>query len=603
MEQRPDIRRKPTGHSFDTRPAQVEKWIHELPLANPGESSRRLFEALTDTNTLDIPADQRLRMLELFNEPVRHVVAVLKKHFVGQPFPLTDKARQIAGLAQTILIQAATGYHIVADESGDKRSRLVATHRALNHLGQALLHTYQVYAPFPPGVWQRIHRLYRQAEAAGFQLTPVDDDNAATPCSGTVEHAYKRILLLALACPYRLRPGEAEQIHRWLCDWSQHATLSGFTTTRIQNSLFVANLASDDPPTYLVLRDSQYDQDDCRLLNAARLADTIRDTLGQGRNDLNKAAQMVNDQVLRRLMLAWGVMPKRRFSRSQKHATAVVAMGLGSSHYFISGEVAFDAGGEKAASLFGGQSNFKAPEPRKAAASHQAHAPDVWELGGARPLHDKHAHPDGDLYIEFSSSTETSPLPPAAPAPEPKKAPSAGPAYQAREWKMINVSAGGYRLLWDSSDNSQAQVGELLGLRESSDPDSFHLSLGVVRWMKQNTERGLELGVEMLSPGAVAIGTRNHKAKGSEYVRSLLLPAIKAIGQPATLLTPALPYHVGDVVSVSSHGKEARVELTKVVENTGSFAQFQFRPLDSQSTDAPSSNDAVTDFSALWNQL
>lgn len=589
----------PTGQSFDTRPAQVEQWIRELPLANPGECSRRLYEALNETNALDIPADQRLHMLELLCVPVRNVAAALKKHFVGQSFPLTEKARQIVALSQVLMTQMARGYHIVAEADGDKRQKLTACHRALSYLGQALLYAYQVYAPYPAGVWLQIHGLYRQAEAAGLHQTAVKADDTGNPCAGTIENAYKRILLLALACPYRLRPGEAEQIYRWLCDWSQHATLSGFAKTQNQNSLFVTNLASDDPPTYLVLRDTQYSQDDCRLLNAARLADTIRETLGQGRNDLSKAAHAVNDHVLRRLMLAWGVMPKRRFSRSQKHATAMVAMGLSSAHYFISGEVAFDArGSESAGMLFGGPARFEASE----ISDRRAQSQDVWTIGGARPLHESHPHSRDSQYIEFTGSSDAV----TAAARTPEKAASPGPAYQTREWKMINVSAGGYRLLWDSGENSQAQVGELLGLQESSDPDSFHLSLGVVRWMKANSERGLELGVEMLSPGAVAVGTRIHKAKGgSEYMRSLLLPAIKTIGQPATLLTPALPYHVGDVVTVTSHGKEARVELVKLVENTGTFAQFQFRPLDSQSAGMSEHKSAapVADFSALWNQL
>lgn len=588
------------GKAFDSRPAQIERWIGELPLANPGESSRRLYEALIATNAQDIPADQRLRMLELLRTPMRSVAAALKKHFVGQAFPLGEKARQVVALSQALMLQMARGYHIVADAHGDKRQKLTATHRALGFLGQALLHAYQVYAPCPAGAWRQIHGLYRLSETGGFHQTAVKTDDSSDTSAGTVEDAYKQILLLALACPYRLRPGEAEQIHRWLCDWSQHATLTGFASAKNQNSLFVTNLASDDPPTYLVLRDTQYNKDDCRLLNAARLADTIRDTLGQGHNDLSKATHAVNDHVLRRLMLAWGVMPKRRFSRSQKHATAMVAMGLSSAHYFISGEVAFDTHGSDAGAMFTGPARFEARDLQ----DHREAPADIWALGGARPLHEPHPHAHGGQYIEFTGSGDAFAAKPATQSPQ--QAVSAGPVYQTREWKMINVSAGGYRLLWDSGENSQAQVGELLGLRESSDPDSFHLGLGVVRWMKTNSERGLELGVEMLSPGAVAVGTRIHKAKGgSEYMRSLLLPAIKALGQPATLLTPALPYHVGDVVTVNSHGKEARVELIKLVENTGTFAQFQFRPLDSQSTGrvAPQNAPATADFSALWNQL
>jgi hypothetical protein len=541
-------------------------------------------------------------MLELFCTPISHVCNAMKTHFVGKPFPLSDKARQIIQLSQALMTQMALSYCIVVDDSTDKRGllrdnkqSLIATYRALTYLGQTLLRAYQVYAPYPADVWRQVHQLYQHAETKGFAQTAVNDTRVGNDCEGSIENAYKRILLLALACPYRLRQGEVEQVYTWLCDWAQYATLNKLAETRNPNGQFMINLDSDDPPTYLVLRETQDNQGVCRLLNASRLADVMREAAARQRNEKSKL-QAINEHVLRRLMLAWGVMPKRRFSRAQKHSTAVVAMGLSTSHYFVSGEVAFEGNENGVAPTFNRAAQFEASET----ADQQGQMPDLWELGGTQALRDTHPAAFAHQYIDFARDTDN------ASKTKPVEKSGLGPNYQTHLWKMVNVSAGGYRLLWDSSESSQAQVGELLGLRENSDPDSFHLSLGVVRWMKQSDELGLELGVEMLSPGAVAVGTKIHKLNsGSDYMRSLLLPALKTIGQPATLLTMALPYHVGDIIMVNSHGKEARVELTKLVENTGTFAQFQFRPLDSQSSDAQSTSTqtAGENFSDLWNQL
>lgn len=585
---------------FDPRPAQVEDWVASLPLANLGESSRLLFNALKETNERELPAEQRFRMLELIGPPLQTVAASLSRHFVGKSVPLNDKSRQIFQLAQTLMNLMAAGYRRVVEDSGEKRALLrdnrqvvTAIHRALDYLGQGLLRTYQAYAPYPPGVWQRAHRLYQFAEAQGMAQMPVKDAVGTL----TVEDAYKRILLLALACPYRLRQGEVEQVYHWLGAWARHATLSTLLETAGPNSLFVTHLEGDDPPTYRVLRQTEHANDACRLLNASHLADAMRSVLAPS-DAQQRSAQPVNEQVLRRLMLAWGVLPKRRFTRTQKHSTAMVAMGLSTAHYFIGGETAFEAScaatGEP---LFNKPARFEAAET-----AGQRELPDVWALSDIHTQQPE-AKRDaaGNAYLDF-----VVPEPPRQPQIVPMERPAAAIAFRAHEWKMINVSAGGYRLLWDKTDDSQAQVGELLGLRESSEPDGFHLSLGVVRWMKQSTELGVELGVEMLSPGAVAVGTKLHRLGGdSEYMRSLLLPAIKAVGQPATLLTPALPYHVGNIVMVNSHGKEARVELTKLVENTGTFAQFQFRPLDSQATSTETARDAdkSDEFAALWTQI
>lgn len=603
MDQRTATRKAPTQNSFDTRPAQVEAWVADLPLANIGESSRQLFSTLIETNALDFPVEQRFRMLELLCTPISHVCAAMKTHFVGKPFPLTDKARQIIQLSQELMTQMALGYCIVVDDSSEKRGlmrdnkqSLIATYRALTYLGQSLLRAYQVYAPYPADVWRQVHQLYQQAETKGFAQSAVNDNHVDGDCEGSIENAYKRILLLALACPYRLRQGEVEQVYTWLCNWAQYATLNKLVETHNPNGQFMANLDSDDPPTYLVLRQTQDNQGSCRLLNAARLADVMREATVRQRGTKNVGLQAINEHVLRRLMLAWGVMPKRRFSRAQKHSTAVVAMGLSTAHYFISGEVAFEGNEQGAGPTFNRAAQFEASET----AGQQGQMPDLWELGGTQALRDTHPGAFAHQYIDFARETSS------APAAKSAAKSSLGPSYQTCLWKMVNVSAGGYRLLWDSSESSQAQVGELLGLRENNDPDSFHLSLGVVRWMKQSDQLGLELGVEMLSPGAVAVGTKIHKINsGCDYMRSLLLPAIKTIGQPATLLTLALPYHVGDIIMVNSHGKEARVELTKLMENTGTFAQFQFRPLDSQSTDTQTTgrHTAEENFADLWNQL
>ena len=589
MDQRTPARKAPTSDSFDTRPAQVEKWIAALPLANLGETGRRLYHVLIETNGTDLPAEQRLAMLERLRAPLRTVADAMKKHFVGQPLPLADKSRQIAELAQALTRQMALGYRIAAEDSakgrnrfGDRRTRAIATHRALGCLGTVLLRAYQTYAPYPTGVWREIHALYQAAEADGSTEISIRDPEQPD-VESSIEESYKRILLLALACPYRLRPGEVEQIHAWLADWCRHATLEHLAEPRNPTGRFVVDFQSDVPPVYLVLHAVEYRDETCRILNATRLADVVRDHLGRLRRD-GQTARRVNEQVLQRLMLAWGVLPKRRFSRRQRHSTAVVAMGLSAAHYFIGGEAAF-AGDAADQDLFSNPARFDAREP---AASRQSR--DVWEVGGARPLHEPHAGAGTEQYIDFE------PLAPKTATPAAARTP-VGPDFRTHDWKMVDVSAAGYRLLWDSGAGSQARVGELLGLRESTDPDSFHLGIGVVRWMKV-AEEGLELGVEMLSPGAVAVGTK--KRAGGEYTRSLLLPAIKALGQPATLLTAALPYRAGDHLLVNGHGKELRVELTKLVENTGIFAQFQFRPLlGGTATDAATRDD----FETLWGLL
>jgi len=147
-------------------------------------------------------------------------------------------------------------------------------------------------------------------------------------------------------------------------------------------------------------------------------------------------------------------------------------------------------------------------------------------------------------------------------------------------WKMCDMSAGGYCLLWDSESASSARVGELIALTVEEENNLGNWQLGVIRWMKYTEEHGLELGIQMLSPGARAISA--HVCKGDintgDSLQGILLPEIKALKQQATLLLPSLPFRTGCSSTIVDAGKTQQVQLTRQLENTGSFSQYHYKP-------------------------
>ena len=550
--------RKPQGAAkFDANPGAVPRWVEALPIVNIGETARLLYEALCDLNQQNLPPAHRFKALELLRPRVFYVLEALKKHIVGQPFPLGDKARKVSRLARELLREMGDGYKLLIMEevagSGrrDSRTLTITLHRAIQCLAQLLLKTYQTYAPHPEGVWSDIHQLYRYSESQGLQKTPVEVGQPEGALPSSIETLYKQILLLALACPYRMRHGEAEQVQARLERWAEHSRLTSMALPGQQPGLFMSHLASDEPPIYRSLRQGNENDVQCRALDTAELAEDVRAALASLHEQQPAPGPM--EHTLRRLMLAWGVMPKRRFSRSQQSARVSVAMGLAATHHFISGEAAFNTA---AGSL--GDYQEKPRFQAEPVSSERDQWPGVWELEPTdhrSPQQTPQRH-RVEIPTGLAGNNE--------------------PDFQPHDWHMINVSAGGYCLLWDRMENSRAQVGELLGIREMEDPDSFHWRLGVVRWMKTNT--GLELGVQMLSPGAVAVGARPYPATSQDphFNRALLLPEIRALEQPATLLLTSPPFRTGGTAIINSHGRDVKVKLHKMVENTGSFAQFQF---------------------------
>jgi len=593
-------RTAPNSHSFDSKAASVKNWIDSLPMANIGETTRLLFEALTDLNHQDIPAQQRFKALELLQGPVHFVTDRMKKHFVGQALPLPARNLKIAHLSREIGHTLATGYKILVMEQiagvgrKDKKLLVVAIHRALKLLGSVLLKAYQVYEPYPDSVWRELHSLYHHAESNSLHTSKVTDEHAYGRKSSTIADAYKQILLLALACPYRLRHGEAEQVYRALEGWAPFAELQ--MVGENGSALFATHLDSDQPPSYLVLRSATENRGACRALHTGRLAEQLRKFAKEARESGRQAAVSVSSSTLRHLMLVWGVMPKRRYSRVKDHSEVVVSMGLSSIHYFVSGEVAFnnapvseqyctDLGASCGAPQINRRARFDATTTR----AQQGQIPDVWEM----KYQIEGRVPPSSMEIAVAKAASGMQI---------------DPKHQTQQWKMVNVSAGGYSLLWDNPETTRAQVGELLGIREQGDPDTFHWCMGIIRWLKYNDDAGLQMGVQMLSPGSVAIAARTDKAPAGtkNFTRGLLLPEIASIQQRATLLLPSPPFKVGDVCVVNCHGKNVKVKLSKLVENTGSFAQFQFIALgeiDTPKVTKPAKKPELRDFDDVWELL
>ena len=89
-------------------------------------------------------------------------------------------------------------------------------------------------------------------------------------------------------------------------------------------------------------------------------------------------------------------------------------------------------------------------------------------------------------------------------------------------------------------------------------------------------------GIELLSPRAIPIAVRviNKKGGPTDFARAFLLPELAPIDQPATLITPPVPFNSGQKVHVLRQGIRTTSQLTECVLTTESFNQFTFRMLD-----------------------
>lgn len=149
-------------------------------------------------------------------------------------------------------------------------------------------------------------------------------------------------------------------------------------------------------------------------------------------------------------------------------------------------------------------------------------------------------------------------------------------SYQTDNWLMINESAKGVMINNKEEFKNKVQVGDLTSINRQKENGTENWSIGVIRWLKSNQAKNLQMGIEILNPNSAAIGIRAANTPDAPLQRTLMLPELINLKQPACLITSPVHWKEGQKITINMLGKDIPATLGKSVQNTGSFAQFQF---------------------------
>ena len=529
----------PPGTGVETRPAELERWLKGLPLLNVAESTQLLTRHLRALNRTSLDDKLRLRLMEILRAPILHVSQALIKSYSSLPLPLSDKARQVATQVRELQTEMGFGYKLIAFNSTavaklDASARTlvgVAIHRALRYLTDLLFHSYELYTQPPEGTWFEIHQLYRYAELLGITDTSFDDKlNSALP-QVSIGHAYKQALLLDFSDPYHLPLRMLAKIYRYLDRWAVAAHLSPGVAELKSHCQFLINLDQDragavNTETAPITTEVRY-----RLLNTGDLARIIHQQLlliqsGQQPQadglEPDFYAHFAQDMLVR-LINAWGVNPKRGFSRSPRtdRQTRTI-IGIDAINYFVNGE------------YFSPSSNEVGPQPRGSALG----------PGGTSVKRSMHL-----------TDTPTSSL-----------------------WELTDESAGGYALAKSGATAESVRVGDLLGNR--NDSGNGGLEIGIVRWVRTTGIDNIEIGVQRVAPSVQAVAVILPEDNQERYSLALGLPEVRAMKQPATLITQRGLHKVGRILFLDDGFRLRKIKLSTLLELSGSFERFHYQFID-----------------------
>jgi hypothetical protein len=583
--------------AFDLRPRKVDEWLDSLPRANVGETARRVFETLVDVNRCQYSHQHRIHFLESLRETALYVTDSMKRHFVGVNAPLPPKSEKIAAATREIHNAMAVGYMIAIEDLlssslffSDQKQLATLIQRAISALGMVLVTSYQTYHPYPTGIWSEIHKLYAAAEQRKLLQIAVSDEQHAYSAKTTVNADYIRILLLALTSPYRLRHGEVGKVYDVLARWVGKCRLKNLgKDDPAASAKFGIDLASDEPPRAASLVTDHCSHEFCRIMDSTALTNAIRKDLKQGFKTgettitgIEMTRADLSQELMKRLLVAWCIVPKRTYPRAEKQEQVQITLGLSATHQIII------TGSRKMAGADDMYTNTAHYQTDNTGRSTADRTPDVWEM----IYFPVDAEGVESLQSQFDKERAV---------PEEKKT-----QYQAETWMILNESARGYCIKTIETTASRAQVGEIIGVRRHANGKTWKWGIGVIRWLRADPQLGLMLGIEMLTPDAAAIGIRAVTNARHDYQRTLMLPELRAVNQPTTLITSAVPYRTGQQFVINILGKEILIKLTKQMLNTGLFAQFQFEIMEQQTAiQNPSSagDDTDSDFTGVWTSI
>lgn len=587
------------------QPRRLKDWVAALPMINVGETSRQVFQTLQEISRLSIDAATRFELLETLRPTVHILAGALAKHYLNQSVMLPERATKVATLAQAMQSHLANGYKLVALASLEqlnphkKDLELVklsgqALHRAITELTGNLLRSTQLYLSTPPRLWLELHALYLLAVDYRLttQLRIADSVGHHQTDKSSVEEAYIRALLLATCKPNKLRQSEIAQIFQLSELWAPLIDLREFGGTE---ELFVFDLSKDAPPTYRLLAQAS-EAAHVRAIDPARLVAHLNELrAGAQSTPLVPRAQgeaALSLNLINHLIQAWSELSERSFARVAHDGMLQACLGLTATHYFLAGGLDFEVmmlGDQGRFSMTMDADNpFLKAKPITADHPDERSGKDVWSLAFGNA--DTEAR-ERELRDKLNKTD----------------AAAASSRYESYRCQIINISPGGYCIEWVGDVPTGVRAGEILGLLEDDQP-GWHV--GVIRWVKQLPGHGAQLGIEILAPKAKPCGARVIKKTGdaTEYMRTLLLPELKAIGRPATLITPALTFRSGYKVMLNLDGEELKAHLTQQISATPSFSQFEFQLMrrpneaaEETADNSPQGDDE--DFDSIWASL
>ena len=499
---------------------------------------------------LEILAILQQALIELFKDEKRYVRSAINSDS-GE----LDGLRSLDKLFE----EFANGYklviHQLAGRSSLNETESVqiqeAIYYGLKFLTHRLLLSYVQYDSPTKGVWREINQIYRYAEDHQLLYHIVDDpvSDSTFPVFHSGDFIYKRILLVALAEPYRLMKDESLELYNLCSRWVGACSLFplGELSIRGEHAVDVA----DDLPPRFVTRDLDWKMLDGRIIDISEVISRVEQDLHKLlKNNVDSLHEFelidlgVRQQrdMLLRVLDSYRGKPVRQSKRFVLSDDIQFTMGINNCHYYLSNK----------SQITPYMDELKLTTNR----IHQKNN----HAGQFSSLYKHALEQDRDFKwheqgMALASQHNINPL---------------GLAFYYRVPRLRH--------------KQQLNVGELIAYR-SANKTFRRWVIGVANWIKRTSvdreNITYEIGIKNIARNGIPVTVRedNERELANRYYRALLIPRHVSHQQLRSLIVPAHSFEIHNNVLLNMGRTIMRIKLIRMLASSNAYTQFEFEVL------------------------
>ncbi|ENU43126.1 hypothetical protein F985_01835 [Acinetobacter seifertii] len=525
----------------------LNEWVTTLSIMQLGDTSKALFTALLELNELNCSETLCFDLIQTLHPTINNVLASLEKNFFNQGVISTDRNEHIIELAMLLRCYFASIYLNIARTSHGQlqrqkfslfsfkqkknlqTARILATFHALQQLTNLLYQQHMLYSEPVKGQWLIAHELYETAVQYKYHLTNINHIQGVQHPLANITQAYAQLILLDIFNTNQIRQSEIQALFQCSFDWARMIQILPKDSALTK---YVVDPTKDHPPVYNKKQSSNFNPS--IFISTQALLEHVTATMHKNAQYMSKNEKIYLSPALKfHVQTILGTTAQRRHERYEYNAALQICFGLTTAHFYLSKAKNF----EETLQL---NNNYNLQSESKVLSN----------------LEKKEQQTSS--YQRLSRESKT--------------------IYQTT---VLDISVNGYRIKWSGEAPKNLRTGEYILVKET-----LHGQWrgGVIRWIKQSTEKSLELGLEILSqamfPCAVHIQAERHTRN---YHPALLLQTQNLEEIQNTLILPGSQiFREQQTIHLRLGTEEIKVYLLKAQLITQSFIQFQFELLNDQ---------------------